>query len=150
MPALPAAGCGLESRRREDFPAYLREILALRPPAGGRGPENLVVVERVESTNLLARAVAADYHRECQSVPEALFLAYEQTGGRGRLGRSWSSPAGKGVYATLSRPVDRGNRGDRGAGRRRSPPCRSWWASASAAGSPRTCRSPAGSSGRTT
>ncbi len=90
-----------------DFSSYLGEILALRPPAGERGPENLAVLETVESTNLVAKAVAADYHRECQEVPEALFLAYEQTAGRGRLGRSWWSPPGQGVYATLSRPVDR-------------------------------------------
>ncbi len=90
-----------------DFPAFLRDVLARRPSLGQGGPENVVVLERVESTNTLAKAVAADYHRECQDVPEALFLAYEQTGGRGRLGRSWSSPAGKGVYATLSRAADR-------------------------------------------
>lgn len=89
-----------------DFASYLREILELRPPPDERGPRNLAVLEKVASTNLLAKAVAADYHRECQEMPEALFLAYEQTGGRGRLGRSWSSPAGRGVYATLSRPID--------------------------------------------
>jgi BirA family biotin operon repressor/biotin-[acetyl-CoA-carboxylase] ligase len=98
-----------------DFSSYLRELLALRPPPGRGGPENLVVLERVASTNLLAKAVAADYHRECQDVPEALFLAYEQTAGRGRLGRSWSSPAGKGVYATLARALDGDARIDRGA-----------------------------------
>jgi BirA family transcriptional regulator, biotin operon repressor / biotin---[acetyl-CoA-carboxylase] ligase len=32
-----------------------------------------------------------------------LVLALEQSGGRGRQGRSWSSPRGKGVYATLAR-----------------------------------------------
>jgi len=88
-----------------DFSAYLREVRALRLPHERGGPENLVVLERVESTNLLAKAVAADYHRECQDLPPALFLAFEQTGGRGRLGRSWSSPAGLGVYATLSMPL---------------------------------------------
>ena len=89
-----------------DFPAFLRGVLALRPAPGEGEPENVVVLERVLSTNALAKAVAADYHRECQDMPGALFLAYEQTGGRGRLGRSWSSPAGQGVYATLSRPVE--------------------------------------------
>jgi len=89
-----------------DFPSYLREILALQPPPGAGGPGNLVVLERAASTNLLAKAVAADYDRECEDSPEALFLAFEQTAGRGRHGRSWSSPAGLGVYATLLRPVD--------------------------------------------
>jgi len=76
-----------------DFPSYLREILALQPPPGAGGPGNLVVLERAASTNLLAKAVAADYDRECEDSPEALFLAFEQT-------------AGLGVYATLLRPVD--------------------------------------------
>jgi len=90
------------------FASFLRDVRALRPPVAQGGPENVVVSERVESTSSLAKAVAADYHRECQDMPEALFLAYEQTGGRGRMGRSWSSPAGKGVYATLSRALDDG------------------------------------------
>jgi len=91
------------------FASFLRDVLALRPPVAHGGPVNVVVSERVESTSSLAKAVAADYHRECQDMPEALFLAYEQTGGRGRLGRSWSSPAGKGVYATLSRAIGPGD-----------------------------------------
>jgi BirA family biotin operon repressor/biotin-[acetyl-CoA-carboxylase] ligase len=123
------------------FAAFLRDILALRPPPAERGPENLAVLERVESTNLLAKAVAADYHRECQDMPEALFLAYEQTGGRGRLGRSWSSPAGRGVYATLARPIDAAYRSHalgtlpllvgvglcRGLDRHLAAPCRLKW-----------------------
>jgi BirA family transcriptional regulator, biotin operon repressor / biotin---[acetyl-CoA-carboxylase] ligase len=85
-----------------DFSRYLEEIAEARP-AGV--PENLVVLERVASTNLLAKAVVADYDRECQKLPEALFLAFEQTAGRGRLGRSWSSPPGRGIYATRTLSV---------------------------------------------
>lgn len=86
-----------------DFSRYVAEI-ARRKPAGA--PENLAVLERVGSTNQLARAVIADYERECQALPPVLFLAFEQTAGRGRLGRSWSSPAGQGVYASLCLSVD--------------------------------------------
>ncbi|HTQ81555.1 MAG TPA: biotin--[acetyl-CoA-carboxylase] ligase [Thermoanaerobaculia bacterium] len=87
-----------------DFAAYLEEIVRLAP-AGT--PENLVVLNRVGSTNLLARAILADYDRECQALPTALLLAFEQTAGRGRLGRTWVSPAGQGVYASRTLSVGR-------------------------------------------
>ena len=87
-----------------DFARYKEDLLGSRP-AGA--PENLVVLERVTSTNLLARAVVADYDRECQALPTALLVAYEQTAGKGRLGRSWSSPPGLGVYASRTLSVAR-------------------------------------------
>lgn len=87
-----------------DFARYKEELVASRP-AGA--PENLVVLERVASTNVLARAVVADYDRECQALPTALLVAWEQTAGKGRLGRSWSSPPGLGVYASRTLSVAR-------------------------------------------
>ena len=81
------------------FHRYLREIWRLRATRPGL-PENLVVVEQVDSTNRLARRIASEYEEEGQSVRPLLVLAMEQLGGRGRRGRSWSSPHGKGVYAT--------------------------------------------------
>lgn len=80
-----------------DFRHYLDEIARLRP-AGA--PENLVVLPRVDSTNRIARAIVDEYHTEEQILRPLLVLALEQTGGRGRQGRVWTSPAGKGVYAT--------------------------------------------------
>lgn len=80
-----------------DFSVYLREIERLRP---GRVPENLVVLPIVDSTNRLARAIVQEYETEEQPLPPLLILALEQSGGRGRQGRSWASPAGRGVYAT--------------------------------------------------
>lgn len=62
--------------------------------------DNLVVLERVESTNRLARRIAGEYAEQDVSVPQFLLVADEQLGGRGRRGRSWASPAGGGVYAT--------------------------------------------------
>lgn len=53
------------------------------------------VYETLDSTNAEAKRRAAD-------VPTpALFIAEEQTEGRGRLGRSFFSPRGKGVYLSL-------------------------------------------------
>lgn len=80
-----------------DFRHYLDEIARLRPAAA---PENLVVLPRVDSTNRLARAIVDEYQVEEQTPQPLLVLALEQTGGRGRQGRVWTSPAGKGVYAT--------------------------------------------------
>jgi BirA family biotin operon repressor/biotin-[acetyl-CoA-carboxylase] ligase len=86
-----------------DFRHYLDEIARLRPEGA---PENLVVLPRVDSTNRVARAVADEYQVEEQPLHPLLILALEQTGGRGRQGRAWSSPAGKGVYASRVISVD--------------------------------------------
>lgn len=81
---------------------FFAEMERTRPaaPGPGRGPENLVLVRSVTSTNQLARAIVAEYEQEAQHLQPLLLLAREQTGGRGRQGRSWSSPPGRGVYAT--------------------------------------------------
>jgi BirA family biotin operon repressor/biotin-[acetyl-CoA-carboxylase] ligase len=89
----------------DQFTRYLAELERVRSggePGGHppRKPENLVVVRRVTSTNLLAREIVADYEREAQDLHSLLILALEQTGGRGRFGRTWSSAEGRGVYAT--------------------------------------------------
>ncbi|HVT57873.1 MAG TPA: biotin--[acetyl-CoA-carboxylase] ligase [Thermoanaerobaculia bacterium] len=83
-----------------EFSRYLDELTRQRPPGGGQ--ENLVVVELAVSTNLLARGVAVDYESEGLELAPLLVVAFEQSGGRGRQGRSWSSPRGRGVYATLA------------------------------------------------
>jgi BirA family biotin operon repressor/biotin-[acetyl-CoA-carboxylase] ligase len=80
-----------------DFDRYVEGLERRRDR---RGPENLVVLHRLESTNGLARAIVAEYQGEEQAPRPLLVLALEQSGGRGRRGRSWSSPRGKGVYAT--------------------------------------------------
>ncbi len=66
----------------------------------------LVVVRRTRSTHLLARRIAEDYSRESLVPPPAEIVAWGQTGGVGRDGRSWSSPAGRGIYVTLLRRLD--------------------------------------------
>ena len=80
-----------------DFHQYV-EGLERRRESGG--PENLIVLPRVESTNVLARSIVTEYQNEAQTLHPLLLLTLEQTGGRGRHGRTWASPWGKGVYAT--------------------------------------------------
>jgi BirA family transcriptional regulator, biotin operon repressor / biotin---[acetyl-CoA-carboxylase] ligase len=80
-----------------DFDRYVEGLERRR---AHRGPENLVVLPLVDSTNALARAIVAEYQNEAQTLHPLLVLALEQSGGRGRRGRTWSSPRGKGVYAT--------------------------------------------------
>jgi BirA family biotin operon repressor/biotin-[acetyl-CoA-carboxylase] ligase len=81
-----------------DYDRYVQELMERRRWAGG--PENVVVLSWVRSTNALARAVATEYLAEDMPIHPLLVIAYEQAAGRGRQGRTWSSPAGKGTYAT--------------------------------------------------
>jgi BirA family transcriptional regulator, biotin operon repressor / biotin---[acetyl-CoA-carboxylase] ligase len=69
--------------------------------------ESLAVIPRVASTNLIARRIVTECIENELSLPQAMIIAGEQFAGRGRNDRSWSSPAGKGIYATtlLSRPL---------------------------------------------
>ena len=70
-----------------------------------RGDEsNLIAVRSVDSTNELARRLTLEFLREQLTLTRAWIVAYEQLAGRGRQGRSWSSPAGGGLYATLVLP----------------------------------------------
>ncbi|HEY0511389.1 MAG TPA: biotin--[acetyl-CoA-carboxylase] ligase [Thermoanaerobaculia bacterium] len=80
------------------YDRYVQELLERR--RWGGGPENVVILPVVGSTNELARAIATEYQNESQSLHPLVLLAFGQSGGRGRQGRSWSSPAGKGAYVT--------------------------------------------------
>jgi BirA family biotin operon repressor/biotin-[acetyl-CoA-carboxylase] ligase len=80
------------------YDLYIRELLERRQRGGG--PENVVILSEVGSTNALARTIATHYQNEDERLRPLVLLAFEQTAGRGRQGRSWSSPAGKGAYVT--------------------------------------------------
>ncbi|MDE6060342.1 MAG: biotin--[acetyl-CoA-carboxylase] ligase [Clostridia bacterium] len=54
------------------------------------------ILKSVDSTNNVAKRLAADGAKEGTVV-----FAHTQTGGKGRLGRKFSSPSGSGVYMTL-------------------------------------------------
>ncbi|HXI13169.1 MAG TPA: biotin--[acetyl-CoA-carboxylase] ligase [Thermoanaerobaculia bacterium] len=62
--------------------------------------ESLAWIPRVVSTNDIARRVAAECIENDISLPLAMIFAGEQLHGRGRGERTWSSPAGRGIYAT--------------------------------------------------
>jgi BirA family biotin operon repressor/biotin-[acetyl-CoA-carboxylase] ligase len=88
-----------------DFDGFAQEIeRRMCPPQ-----ENLLVLKRADSTNSLARRVVSEYAAEDLRPPRLWIFAFEQSAGRGRQGRAWSSPAGLGVYATLCLgQIDRG------------------------------------------
>jgi BirA family biotin operon repressor/biotin-[acetyl-CoA-carboxylase] ligase len=69
--------------------------------------ESLAVIPRVASTNLIARRIVNECIENELSLPQAMIIAGEQFAGRGRNERRWSSPRGKGIYATtlLTRSV---------------------------------------------
>lgn len=69
--------------------------------------ESLAIIPRVASTNLIARRIVGECIDNDLSLPQAMIIAGEQFNGRGRNDRRWSSPAGKGIYATtlLTRPA---------------------------------------------
>ncbi|HUP59209.1 MAG TPA: biotin--[acetyl-CoA-carboxylase] ligase [Thermoanaerobaculia bacterium] len=62
--------------------------------------ESLAVIPRVASTNLIARRIVSECIENELSLPQAMIIAGEQFAGRGRNERRWSSPPGKGIYAT--------------------------------------------------
>jgi BirA family biotin operon repressor/biotin-[acetyl-CoA-carboxylase] ligase len=70
--------------------------------------ESIALIPRVASTNLVARRVVNECIENELSLPQAMIVAGEQFAGRGRNARRWSSPAGKGIYATtlLMRPAE--------------------------------------------
>ncbi len=69
--------------------------------------ESIALIPRVASTNLVARRVVHECIENELSLPQAMIIAGEQFAGRGRNARHWSSPAGKGIYATtlMMRPA---------------------------------------------
>ena len=69
--------------------------------------ESVALISRVASTNLIARRVLHECIENELLLPKAIIIAGEQFAGRGRNQRSWSSPAGKGIYATtlITRPL---------------------------------------------
>lgn len=65
---------------------------------------NLVLFESLNSTNGLARTMVSSSLARSGVVRPFVVAALEQVAGRGRLGRSWSSPRGRGAYVSLVAP----------------------------------------------
>lgn len=81
------------------FRAFREELRA-----GWRRGAAPVVVRSVDSTNALARRALDAASTELLGAPRA-FVAWGQTAGRGRRGRTWSSAPGGGVYASVLAPL---------------------------------------------
>lgn len=62
--------------------------------------ESVALIPRVASTNLVARRIVNECIENELSLPNAIIIAGEQFAGIGRNARKWSSPPGKGIYAT--------------------------------------------------
>ena len=62
--------------------------------------ESVAVIPRVASTNMVARRIVSECIANEVSLPQGIIIAGEQFAGIGRNARRWSSPAGKGIYAT--------------------------------------------------
>jgi BirA family biotin operon repressor/biotin-[acetyl-CoA-carboxylase] ligase len=63
---------------------------------------NIFHQEQVQSTNLVAMAAGSRAGHAPESAPEgSVFLAEEQTAGRGRGGHTWSSQRGAGIYCSF-------------------------------------------------
>ena len=70
--------------------------------------ENSVALRSVPSTNALARELIEVSFDEDQDLRTTVLVAEEQTEAYGRGGRSWSSPAGQGLYLTIVRAATEG------------------------------------------
>ncbi|GKU79508.1 biotin--[acetyl-CoA-carboxylase] ligase [Paenibacillus sp. L3-i20] len=57
---------------------------------------NIICFEEVKSTQDLARSLAED-----GALEGTLVIAEKQNGGRGRMGRGWVSPQGKGIWMSM-------------------------------------------------
>ena len=84
-----------------DLGRYLEDFWRQGRPRVG----NLALLETVDSTNLVARRIAAGCLEAGNPPPATLVVALQQTHGRGRRGRRWSSPKAKGVYASWILPL---------------------------------------------
>ena len=104
--ALKQKGYVIESYTKKGY--CLREAPELLSPealekglASSEFGQHIVYRERVDSTNNVAKQLADD------GAPEGtVVIAEEQTGGRGRLSRSFHSPFAKGVwFSVILRPA---------------------------------------------
>ncbi len=99
--ALRQEGCEIESAPRQ---GYRLAAMPNRLTAGAILPhirheaqrDKLICLASVDSTNNYAKTLAISGGADGTAI-----VADEQTGGRGRQGRSFDSPRGKGIYLTL-------------------------------------------------
>lgn len=85
-----------------DFETYCRRLRSSRRWLDG----GLVIFHQVPTCHEPARRVAREYLAEGVDQPAVDLIAWHQTAGQGRQGRSWSSPAGAGLYASMIRRLE--------------------------------------------
>ena len=93
-------GISRRGYRLEEEPARLSLGHITERTAGSRFAGSYRYYDEIESTNAEAKSLAN------RGAPEGtVVIAEAQTAGRGRLGRRWTSPAGKGLlFSVLLRP----------------------------------------------
>lgn len=74
----------------------MKEQILSHLPADFPWRNSLIYVDSIESTNTRAKVMAT-----VGAAHGTVLIADRQTGGRGRLGRSFQSPAGMGVYMSI-------------------------------------------------
>lgn len=79
-----------------DVPNVITKEEVLEGMGTGIFFENVEYYDEVDSTNLMAKKLARSGAKEGTVV-----VADRQTAGRGRLGRSWTSPSGVGIWMSL-------------------------------------------------
>ena len=74
----------------------MKEDLIKHLPPVHPGPDHVHWFDTIDSTNTYAKALAQS------GAPQGtVVIADRQTGGRGRMGRSFSSPGGMGIYLSM-------------------------------------------------
>ncbi len=101
MEQLKKEGYSIEAVRNRGYrlvasPDVLSEAEIASLLKDGRAGSKIVCFKETDSTNLQAKAAG-----EAGGEDGTLFVAEEQTSGRGRRGRAWSSPSGTSIYMTL-------------------------------------------------
>ncbi|MBR5869689.1 MAG: biotin--[Clostridia bacterium] len=75
--------------------------IAQRLPSSIRQVYRICAADEVTSTNTLLKEAASDAIRAGEDICPTVLLARRQSGGRGRLGRSFHSPDGTGLYMSV-------------------------------------------------
>src|SRR5262245_29944409 len=77
-------------------------------PRPWRVVQTLGCLHSTPPSNDLARELVELYFNEEQNLPATVLVAEQQPQARGRNGKIWSAPAGKGIYLTLVRAAGEG------------------------------------------
>lgn len=77
-------------------------------PRRWRTFQNLGCLRSTASSNALARELVDLYFSEEQALPATVLVAEAQPGAKGRSGKAWKAPPGRGLYLTIVLPAVEG------------------------------------------